>query len=842
MADTSSVSSLYSSGTSASSSDSLSSSSTSTSDITSKFLSGSITINGLGSGTDMSAVVDQLVAIESINKTRLETWKTTWENKITCMQGLSTRLQALQEVAAGMDTSSEFLARTASSSDTTVVSATADNTAKNGAYQVVVATDSDQVLRSAGVADQGTTVVSQAGTMKLVSNGVTYSVTLDGTETLSSLASKINAVTGSNIVASVENDGTTSNPYHLLLTSGTGGSDGRITVSANPTDFSFDTSNMAVKSSTLGVTASLAGQYTGDSANGDVAHYNFTVQNVSGSGTVGTDSFELSYTKTWDDGTTSSPVTISVPADYVAGDNIEVEDGMYIQLGAGTVTDGQTLAVNGYANNIDAPELTKWSGTSAVSMAGNYTGSVNKSYTFTVMNNGAVSSGGTSATTLRWTDSTGRTGTVSVSDSDTTYTVDNGVSIKLGAGTLTDGDTFRLDVYAPTQTQGQDKGLAQAAKVVHSGFSDQNDTAVTTADGTFSYTYAGQTISVAVSANTTLQGLMNAINNDTNNPGVTASIINDGMGLPTSYKLVLTGDDTGAANQITSVSDTFTGSDFGDGGTLGGGFSTSQLATNSMVKVDGYPSGTNNYLQRSTNKVSDVITGVVLNLADAGDSVVTVTTDTSTIESNIQNLVDAVNTVQAYIRENTKFDDSSSDTSSDSSENSTGILIGNYAFYILKSQVDSSLNDTIAGLKDGTDTFTNLAQIGIHTDPDNDGTWTIDTDVLEAALSADPDAVAKLFVSDTTTGVTGVASRVNTLMTQQTDSSTGIVSVLISNYNDIIDDIDTRIDQETDRLQLYKQNLTERFARLESTLATLNAESSTVKSAVASLSSSTSSS
>jgi hypothetical protein len=48
-----------------------------------------------------------------------------------------------------------------------------------------------------------------------------------------------------------------------------------------------------------------------------------------------------------------------------------------------------------------------------------------------------------------------------------------------------------------------------------------------------------QEVSVNIGGSVTLSMLANMINNDSSNPGVRASIINDGQGLPTSYRLVL---------------------------------------------------------------------------------------------------------------------------------------------------------------------------------------------------------------------------------------------------------------------------------------------------------------
>ncbi|MCA1988299.1 MAG: flagellar filament capping protein FliD [Desulfarculus sp.] len=801
--------------------------SSSLTNLTSTLLSGSINFTGLGSGTDFNEIVDQLVKIESIHKTRMETWKATWESKITSMTALNQRLEAVEEAAGAMDTSAEFMALSATTSSSSVATAATTTGANQGAYRVTVGSAVPQILRSAGLASTSSTAVSAGGgTMILRVGSTNYNVTLTGGETLTQLRDAINSQASGAVTATIEDDGTSSRSQHLVLTAVTGGDAGRVDVVQNPTLLSFDSHDAALASSSLGVGVSVAGQFTGDKADGSVATYSFTVQNVSGGGTVGSDSFEISWTRSWDGGAASAPTVITVPANYKAGDSIEVEKGVFIQLAAGTVSDGQTFSVNAYANDIDEAEPQKWSGTSAVTTAGNYQGSVSKTYSFTVMSSGSIASGGGNTVVLRWTDSLGRTGTVSVSDSDQTYSVEQGFSLKLSAGTLVNGDTFQVNVFAPVQQQGQDKGLAQATKVVHQGFADKDITAVTTANATFSYTYNGQKIDVSVMSGTTLSQLATLINVDSDNPGVTASIINDGLGLPTSYKLVLTGKNSGAQYQISNVSHDFSGSSFGSGGELGGGFDITQLATNSMIKVDGYPSGASNYLQRSSNSIDGVINGVTLSLHDAGDTVVTVSVDTSAIQSKIEALINAVNYAQSYIREATKYD---------STTKESGVLIGNYGYYIIKSRLDSTLNKSIAGLVDGQDTFTHLSQIGIATDPDNDGTWTIDSTMLAKALALDPEAVANLFIGNTAKGSTGAAQRVYKEAKALTDSETGMLNVLIKNYNSIIADIDTRIEKEEKRLELYRQRQLERFARLESTLSTLNSQSKAVESAIGQL-------
>jgi flagellar hook-associated protein 2 len=792
-------------------------------------ISGTVNFTGLGSGTDFNAIVDQLVAIESIHKQRLETWKATWEAKITSMKALNQRLDAVEEAAGDLDTESEFMVRQASTSDPTVLTGTASNSANPGAYQVEIGSDIKHILRTAGVASNTTDVVSgDGGTLGLYFGSSYATVGIGAADDLDTIAAAINAKLGST-VAEVESDGTDSRPYHLVLTATSGGAAGRISVVQNPTDLSFDLKDVALDDDAGwgSVSLDLAGQFTGDQATASVYEYAFTANTGGTTVSVGADAFTLGYDvfDATTGATISSGNTISVAADYQAGEALSVERGWALRLGSGDIADGESFTIRGFANDVDAAELGTWTG-STVTTSGNYLGSVNKTYSFTVVTEGDIDAAGSQDTAvLRWTDSTGGTGTVSVSQSGTAYEVEQGVYVSFGAGSLNQSEDFQVNVFAPDQQQGQDKGLAQATKVVHDGWSDESASAVTNADATFSYTYGGQSVTLNVEGGTTLSQLAADINDDSDNPGVSASILNDGQGLPTSYKLVLTGSDTGAQYQISNVEHTFDTS-FSTGGGLGGGFIRTQWAANSMIKVDGYPAESDQWLQRDTNQVQGVVEGVTLNLHDAGEAVITVSNNTGAIYGKIEALINSVNYAQSYIRQETKYDPDGEET---------GLLIGNYSYYILKSRIDTSLNTSVSGLVDGEDTYTHLSQIGIHTDPDAEGAWVINGATLMDALNTDAEAVANLFIENTTKGSTGVAARVKEEMKDLTDPSTGTLNVLISNYNDIIANIDKKIESEEDRIELYRERQTLRFARLEATLAELNAQASQLESAIAQL-------
>ena len=89
--------------------------------------------------------------------------------------------------------------------------------------------------------------------------------------------------------------------------------------------------------------------------------------------------------------------------------------------------------------------------------------------------------------------------------------------------------------------------LAQAKSMASSGFADTTSTA--TGTGTITITTgSGDPVTITInSANSTLTGVRNAINNA--NAGVTATIINDGTASP--YKLLIRANDTGTENSFT---------------------------------------------------------------------------------------------------------------------------------------------------------------------------------------------------------------------------------------------------------------------------------------------------
>jgi flagellar hook-associated protein 2 len=192
---------------------------------------------------------------------------------------------------------------------------------------------------------------------------------------------------------------------------------------------------------------------------------------------------------------------------------------------------------------------------------------------------------------------------------------------------------------------------------------------------------------------------------------------------------------------------------------------------------------------------------------------VSIAADTNAIQTSITTFVSSVNFVLDYIKQETKYD---------STTKKAGIMIGNYSYEIVQRRIADILTSSIPGLTDGVDPYTTLAQIGIKSNPDNDGKWEIDSTTLNNALNTNLEGVKKLLVKDEITGTkNGVFELLTQEMAKLDDSKSGPMNVLLDNYDGVINDIDKNIENEQKRVDLYKTNLQNQFARLETLLGQL---------------------
>jgi len=352
-------------------------------------------------------------------------------------------------------------------------------------------------------------------------------------------------------------------------------------------------------------------------------------------------------------------------------------------------------------------------------------------------------------------------------------------------------------VFTATASTGASEGvyqvvvseIAQAHKIYSQAFGTESATVGT---GTLSIQVgSGTTVDITIdSANSTLSGIRDAINSSS--AGVSATIINDGSG----YRLIVSSDETGASNVIKiSVTD-----DDGDNTDTSGlsvlayesgvteNMTQSQAARDASLTVDGLA------VTRSANTITDLITGVTINLHDdSGGSTVTltVTNDTDTIQEKVNAFVSAYNDAMTKAQE----------------LNAPGGISGTPGTLSSESIMDTVIR-TLRNITNNAYDGEYLVNFGIT--HDRTGLLQVDSDDLSDAMDSDLDG----FISVMDTFARSLDESIDTI----TDT---IIPIREDGLNSRIDSIEDDILDMEYRLDRTEESLVKQFTLLEQTLASL---------------------
>lgn len=333
----------------------------------------------------------------------------------------------------------------------------------------------------------------------------------------------------------------------------------------------------------------------------------------------------------------------------------------------------------------------------------------------------------------------------------------------LGKRQISVGDTTALTATASKsaqvgETQIEVLSLARAHKMGSSAFASMG---ATVGAGSMTIGIGAGSFTVNTTATSTVTQLRDAINNASDNVGVSATLIPEDGGV----RLVLTSRNTGTANALTASSSLAT-------------FSDLQTPTDAQLKVDGY-TRTSAY-----NHIANVVDGVSVDLLKAkigSPFTLKVTADDVAASDAVTGFVDAYNSLLSTY---------SSLTAYDAATGTAGVLMGDAGMRsaaqtlrgILGSSVDASA-------------FKTLSSIGISTQVD--GSLKLDAVKLATAINDDGASISKLFGS-----TQGIATRMNTLITGLTKTDGQIetkLSLLEKQIAKIADDreaLDTRMSKQ----------------------------------------------
>jgi flagellar hook-associated protein 2 len=301
------------------------------------------------------------------------------------------------------------------------------------------------------------------------------------------------------------------------------------------------------------------------------------------------------------------------------------------------------------------------------------------------------------------------------------------------------------------------------------------------------------------SSDDTLTELASNINSQ--DLGVTASVVTDSSGA----RLAIVSNNTGSANAVT-VSNA-----------SGLTFTQASKGEDASLTVDGIS------IDSASNTVTGAVSGLTLNLvgADANETVsVSVTPDSSAVESAINSFVSAYNTAIGDV--NTQY------TVSDNAE---GPLAGDATIQMLQTSLLSS--GSYSGGGNGVAT---LADLGITMN--KDGTLTVDSATLDNAVENNFSAVQNFLLG---TSSDGFVSYLNTQLNTLTASGNGAFTIdlqsiatqisglktEVTNFQTYADDQQKLLTAEYNQADITLQEIPEKEAQINAELGYTSSSSST---------------
>lgn len=199
---------------------------------------------GIGSGIDISGIVNKLMAIEQQPISKINTQLVELKAQVSAYGALKSSVSTFRDTLDKLADLSKFKVYAATSSDTTVLSGSASSAAGKGVYNLEVKrlAENHRMAANTTYADTGTTTIGTAGdTLTLTAGSSGFTVDTGG-KTLAGIRDAINqAADNTGVTASIFKDDT---GYRLSLAANKTGADGALAVAYSGSDvFALQTLN-----------------------------------------------------------------------------------------------------------------------------------------------------------------------------------------------------------------------------------------------------------------------------------------------------------------------------------------------------------------------------------------------------------------------------------------------------------------------------------------------------------------------------------------------------------------------------------------------------------------------
>ena len=371
---------------------------------------------------------------------------------------------------------------------------------------------------------------------------------------------------------------------------------------------------------------------------------------------------------------------------------------------------------------------------------------------------------------------------------------------------LTSSDTTRVrgtvqGGVSPTRFDLEVVSLAKGTRTYSSSFASDS-TAGLFGTGQLEITTSEGTSTIDVEAGDTLDSVRQKIE-DLDLP-LTVNVLHDGSG----YRLQLVGDGVGAANAVTV-------NEVGTSLGLTIPANLASVASDATFEVDGIS------MTRSSNTVEGVFPGVTLELLSASPTGVKtsieVGNDPDALETAVKKVVDAFNAVNTFVQAESAWTGQQKPLDS---------LSGDSTLRSIQSRLRGVLTAPVAGTSGA---HTTLGSLGVSLQ--RDGSLSLDTAKLRAALATDPNGVAKVLGTEGSGAMALLAEQADYF----TDGSDGVLSQRLTSMKNERRGLDDRIERMQARLDKYESQLTQQYARLEQLVSGLQSQGSQLTAALSGL-------
>lgn len=371
---------------------------------------------------------------------------------------------------------------------------------------------------------------------------------------------------------------------------------------------------------------------------------------------------------------------------------------------------------------------------------------------------------------------------------DERATTVTGTSVTVTAAANSDIQDFTLNVSNLATKQIEQSGV----------FTSDADS-VSGVDGQINLNIDGQDFTIDYTAGTTLKELKDLIN-DVAGDKVDATIVQIGT---SDFRLFISSADTGTTQNITVTDNT---------GTLDSRLTTGLTAIQSGVDANFTFNG--QAVTRTSNNISDLITGLSITLKETGSSTVSVAQNRDNIIAKIDSFVEKYNSAISELDKMTK-----SSTESDEK----GIFSGESTIKNMK----RTLQDMIANIGGGVG---NISDYGF--DIDKEGVMTIDKTVFNTKMDENSSNVEAFLAGGTftnadltTTEVLGAFNEIATKVEEYTK-----YNATLDQFKDSISEKITALEERktaaTQRLDARYEILKKQFAAYDLMISKFNSASS----------------